>query len=108
MPEYFETRGLPDDEAHWDALAAKVAAGARRGSTPPLDWIAHSRVSLVLASALLLLAGAWVLLPTGGSSRPASLEQVIGPGDEIGQQMLTAESPPAVAALLFEPPGVHR
>ena len=82
MTEFFGTRGIPDDPEYWDALAARVVAGARTGgfarlATTPAAW----------AAALLLVAAAGLLvLATRGRER-ASL------GSEIAQALAPPDYP---------------
>ena len=105
MPELFDTAGLRDDAEHWDTMAAKVAAGARRRSNTPVGWIGRSNVALVVAIVVLLGAGVWTLSPAVSRPRGVALTQVLTTADGIGQQMLAAEAPPPVADLLFVPAG---
>ena len=102
MPKLFDTAGLRDDAEHWDAVAARVAAGVRRRSNTPLGWIAHSNASLVVAAVVLLVASVWALRPDSRATDVA-LAQVLTTADGVGQRMLAADAPPPVAGLLLAP-----
>ena len=108
MPELFDTAGLRDDAEHWDAMAAKVAAGACRRSNTPIGLIGRSNASLVVAIVVLLIAGLWTLSPAVSRSQDVPLAQFLTTADGIGQQMLAVEAPPPVADLLFVPAGRRR
>ena len=98
MTDFFDTRQIPDDQAYWDSLAARVATGARqdgfaRFAATPAAW----------AAALLLVAGASLLvLVARGDSRPdlgREIAQALAPADFPGGSLV---APPAVDVLLFE------
>jgi hypothetical protein len=106
MPDLFDTHQVPDDAAHWDALAERVAADAARESKGSgLDWFAHSRANWVAAFLLLAAALAFMVLPAENSSaRSVSAEwaQVLAPADDIGRTIILRDGPPAIGALLLD------
>lgn len=105
MPELFDTADVRDDAEHWDAVATRVAAGARRRSNTPIGWIGRSNAPLVAAILVLLVASVWTLSAGAERLKAAPLAEVLTSSDEIGQQMLAAEAPPPVADLLLVPVG---
>ena len=79
MPDLFETTQIPDDFAHWDALAARVAVAASCESKQGgFHWLATSRGGWVVVSLLLAVMFACVLLPAPG--RPRVIVAAIGRG----------------------------
>lgn len=101
MTEIFDTAGLRDDNAHWNALADRVAARAiaasrsRAPGAPRALWIG---VSLAFAASLV------AMLASG--QRPASrdtaaLNIALVPADDVGRAIALADAPPAIGALLL-------
>ena len=98
MTDLFDTGQIPNDEAYWDSLAARVATEARQGgfarfATTPAAW----------AAALLLVTAAGLLVLAARGNDRGDL------GREIAQALAPADYPtgsliedPAVGALLFE------
>lgn len=105
MPDLFDTHQVPDDAAHWDALAERVAADAARESKGSgLDWFAHSRASWVAASFLLAAALAFIVLPADDSSASgfsAVWAEALAPEDDVGRAIILPDGPPAIGALLL-------
>ena len=105
MPDLFDTTQVPDDAAHWDALAERVAANAARESKRDgFDWFADSRASWVAASLLLAGALAFMMLPAENSSATsfsAAWAQALAPADDVGRAITSREGPPAVGALVL-------
>ena len=102
MNELFSTSGIPDDPEHWEAFAARVAAGARSGgfarlATTPAAW----------AAALLLVAAAGLLvLVTRGDDRASlgsEIAQALAPADYPGRNLAGPDDASAIGALLFQP-----
>jgi hypothetical protein len=108
MPDYFDTRQIPDDPRHWDALAARIAARATDASrTDGFAWFAHSRASWVGASLLLAAALAFFVLPTTESSMMSERTTWVGalaPTDELGWAIAAPDAPPSIGALLLGDP----
>ena len=105
MADLFDTTRIPDGDAHWDALADRVAARAARAPTRGgLDWLAHSRAGWVAASLLLAAALAVLMLPAG---RPAvagfadEWARAFEPADAVGQALIRRDAPPAIGVLLL-------
>jgi len=102
MTEFFDTKGIPDEAAYWDALATRVAAGAQAGSfariaTSPAAWAAA--LLLVTAAGLLVLAAR-------GRDRPdlgREIAQALAPADFPGGTLVGVEGTSAFGALLFQP-----
>ncbi len=92
MTELFDSSRIPDDPAHWDALAQRVAERARRSAH--FDW-AQSRAGWLAASLLLAGALAYGFLPRD----EARLS--LAPSDRLGQVFSTGDGPPDLAALLL-------
>ena len=98
MSELFDTRGVKDDQEHWDALAERVAREAvRRAAASRAGLIA---ASLLLAASLAFMAVTWRQRPTP----VAELGQALAPRDDVGRAIVLTGRPPAVAALLFAAP----
>jgi hypothetical protein len=109
MSSFFDTNTVRDDDAHWDALAARVAA---RAATPPesaFAWVAHGRAGLVAAGLVLAAALASMALPGPAADDVAGdLAAVLAPTDDIGRRMLTLDRPPTVGMLLVGSTGGSR
>jgi hypothetical protein len=109
MPDLFDTRQLPDDAAHWDALAERVAANAVRESNGGgFDWFAQSRTGWVAASLLLVAALAFIVLPaedSSASSLSAVWAEALAPGDDVGKAIILLDGPPSIGALLLSGQG---
>ena len=108
MPEFFDTRGIRDDPAHWDAVAQRVAEHAARESRRgAFEWLAQSRAGWIAASLLLAAALFSMASAPGDSPRTPGSEwlQVVAPGDDVGRQMAVSEAPPAVSSLLVQTRG---
>ena len=105
MPDLFDASQVPDDGAHWDALAERVAANAARESEGSgFDWFAQSRASWVAASLLLAAALAFGVLPAGdpsASSLSAVWAEALAPADDVGRAIILPDRPPAIGALLL-------
>jgi hypothetical protein len=105
MPDLFDTSQVPDDAAHWDAQAERVAADATRESTRGgFDWFAQSRASWVAGSLLLATALAFGLLPADDSSESsfsAVWAEALAPADDVGRAIILPDGPPAIGALLL-------
>lgn len=108
MPELFNTNGVRDDPAHWDAVALCVAENAvresRRGT---FEWLSQSRIGWVAASLLLAAALFFMASALGDVAKTAGSEwmQVVAPGDDVGRQMAVSETPPSVSSLLVQTRG---
>lgn len=99
MTEFFGTRGIPDDPAYWDALAARVAAGARAGgfarlATTPAAWAA----ALLLVTA----AGLLVLATRKEASLGSEIAQALAPADYPGRSLAAPDDASALGSLLFQ------
>ena len=108
MPDRFETGQVPDDPGHWDALAARVAAGAaRRARVGGFDRLARSRTGWIVASLLLAAALGFLMLPAGGSAARrigAEWARAVAPADAMGRALLLPDAPPPIGGLLFGAP----
>jgi hypothetical protein len=98
MTDLFDTRQIPDDHEYWDSLAARVARGSQQGG-----FIRFAATPLAWAAALLLVAGAGLLVLAASRDTPPDL------GREIAQALAPADFPggslveqPRVDVLLFE------
>ena len=102
MTEFFDTKGIPDEPAYWDALAGRVAASAQAGgfarvAASPAAWAAA--LLLVTAAGLLVLAAR-------GRDRPdlgREIAQALAPADFPGGTLAGEEGTSAFGALLLEP-----
>jgi hypothetical protein len=106
MAKLFDTTQIPDDPAHWDALAERVAARATRKATEKssFEWLAQSRASWAAASLLLAAALGWMALPvdtTGATTARAGWLQALAPADDVGKAIASPDVPPAIGALVL-------
>ena len=107
-PELFSTSGTHDDDAHWDALAARITDRAINDSGSGLSWFTHGTASLIAASLVIAAALAATAVPSREASRAnviADITAAIGPSDIVGQSLAAQAQPPAIGALLFDSPG---
>jgi hypothetical protein len=116
MADLFDTRQIPDDDPHWDALAERVSANAaqqsvlesraRSGATGA-GWLIRSRAGWIAASLMLAAALTWMALPTPAAS-PASLgpawAEALAPADDVGRAIAIQDAPPSIGMLLLGPP----
>jgi hypothetical protein len=100
----FGTTGIPDDPAYWDALAARIAAGARGGgfarlATTPAAW----------AAALLLMTAAGILVLATRREAPLGREiaRVLAPADYPGGDLARPDAS-ALGTMLFHPVAERR
>lgn len=104
-PDLFDTSQVPDDAAHWDALAARVADGvARTSGGGGFAWCANSAGGWVAASLLLAAALAFIVQPADDppeGSIDALWVQALAPTDDMGQAILLSSGPPRIGDLLF-------
>ena len=94
-----------DNDAHWDALAARITDRAINNSGTGFSWFAHGTAGLIAASLVIAAALAAAVVP----SRPvvsanviADITTAIGPSDIVGQSLTSPMQPPAIGALLFD------
>ena len=98
MIDLFDTKGVRDEPAHWDALAERIAAGAARSSrSGAVEWLAQSRAGWI--AACLLLSGALLSLASM-TRRDAELRDVLAPADDLGRAMATSHNPPGIGLLM--------
>jgi hypothetical protein len=101
MSEIFNTNDVPDDHAHWDALADRVTAAAiatsrtGRFAAPRALWIG---VSLAFAASLVAMIASGPR-PTLGGAGAISIALV--PADDVGRAIALASAPPAVGELVL-------
>lgn len=100
MTDLFDTKGIPDDAAHWDARATRVATEAVRGGGA--EWLARSRGSW-LAAAVLLIAALVSLFAPATPRAPSRTEwsRTLAPSDNVGRTIVDADAPPSIDALLL-------
>jgi hypothetical protein len=104
--ELFDTTRIPDDPAHWDALAERVTANAAREGRGALEWLAQSRAGW-MAACLLLGAALFSMASAESATAAPSADWVrtLAPADGLGREMTTADEPPAIGELLARTPG---
>jgi hypothetical protein len=104
--DLFDTSRIPDNDAYWDALAERVTLGVkRRGYSSGVEWLTHSRASIVAASLILAAALAFLIVPRPNQST-SNLTSVstraLAPSDDAGRAILLLGRPPSVGALLLD------
>ena len=103
-PELFDTSGVRDDDAHWDALSAQIAGRATRDSGGRLEWFARGPAGLVAASLVLAAALAAAVIPSrsaAGAGVVADIAAALGPSDMVGQSLTAPNEPPPIGTLLL-------
>lgn len=108
MPELFETDGVRDEPAHWDAIALRVAENAARESgRGAFEWLGQSRAGWIAASLLVVTALVSMTSAVGPPAKTRGSEwmQMVAPGDDVGNQIAVSEAPPAVSSLLVQTRG---
>lgn len=100
MTNFFDTSSIPETDAYWNSLAARVAraAQARRSG---LGWLGAERSAWLAAACIVAIASAIGVVsrrePT--TARVPALQIALMPSDAIGRIIVGAQDPPAVAAL---------
>jgi hypothetical protein len=108
MTELFDTSGIRDDDAQWDALAARVAARALerhssgRFGDSTASWVA---ASLLFAAALVIMI---VSARTSPQQGVAEWRTALAPADDVGRAIAVRDAPPAIGALVLDPPEASR
>lgn len=104
MAELFDTRRVRDDDAHWDALAERVARqAARRSSEGGVVSLAASRAGVIAASLLFAVSLLYMTMSRGEGARSSPvLGQALAPSDDVGRVIALTGRPPALGALLFD------
>jgi hypothetical protein len=105
--ELFSTSGTHDDDAHWDALAARITDRAIADSDSDLTWFTHRTAGLIAASLVIAAALAAAAVPSRETPRASVLADItaaISPSDIVGQSLAAQAQPPAIGALLFDSP----
>ena len=105
MPDLFDTTRIADNDAHWEALARRVAKHAmRRSNASSVDWLTHRRAGVV-AACLLLVASLFSLIGSANGPSTATLTtistQALAPIDDAGEAIVLRDRPPAIGALLL-------
>lgn len=103
-PELFSTSRVPDDDAHWDALAKRITGHAAREEYSAVSWVSRGPIGLLAASLALAAAIAFAALPTdapAASISAGSLAAALSPFDAVGQSVVSRDRPPAIAELLL-------
>ena len=107
MPEFFDTGGVRDEPANWDALARRVAENATRSPRQgAFEWLAQSRAGLIAASlvcGLSLVSLAALARSSSAASREAEWARLIRPTDNVGSAITMSNTPPAIGTLLLRP-----
>lgn len=111
MSELHDTSRIPDGDAHWDALAVRVAAHAAHASRAhslkegsAFSWFANSGASWAAASVIFAAAVALTLLQlrgAGGGEVSAEWTDAVGPSDGLARVVMSTNGPPSVGALLL-------
>ena len=101
MTDIFDTSDVRDDDAHWTALADRIAANAtapnqtRTFAAPRALWIG---VSLAFAASLVTMI---VSGRRWAARDAAAINIALVPADDVGRAIALADSPPAIGALLL-------
>ena len=107
MSEFFDTGGVRDEPANWDALARRVAENATRSSRQgAFEWLAQSRAGWIAASVVCSLSFVSLAALARGQwteRRAADWARVITPTDDVGSAITMSNTPPAIGALLLRP-----
>ncbi|HEX4683383.1 MAG TPA: hypothetical protein VH277_11775 [Gemmatimonadaceae bacterium] len=103
MTELFDTSRISDDDANWDAVAARIAARAsarERGRfvDSPALW----------AGASILFAASLVMMMSSMRSSSRARDEgewrvALAPADDVGRALAVRDAPPSVGALVLEP-----
>ena len=104
QPEVFDTSRVRDDDAHWDALAARIADRAAASADAGLVWITRGNAGVVAAS--LVVAAALVAAAIPSRAAPptdaaAALVIAIAPSDMVGRSLVSLDQPPAIGSLVL-------
>jgi hypothetical protein len=100
VTNFFDTASIPETDAYWNSLAARVtrAAQARRSG---LGWLGADRSAWLAAACIVAIAAAigTVSRYQVGTVPGPTLQFALMPSDAIGRIIVGAQAPPAVAAL---------
>lgn len=102
MTELFDTTGVRDHDAQWEAMAERVAAhamaqgGRVRFASSPVLW---AGATLAFAASLLFMV-LWSAPATPRDDVP--LRVAFAPEDDVGSALVSGDAPPLVGALMFQ------
>ena len=103
-PALFDTAGVRDDDAHWDALAARIADRAVRDADGGLVWFARGTAGLVAASLVIAAALVAAAIPSRPAASAPAIENLgvaIAPTDMIGRSLASPDQPPSIGSLVL-------
>jgi anti-sigma-K factor RskA len=107
VTNFFDTSSIPETDAYWNSLAARVtrAAQARRSG---LGWLGAERSALLAAACIVAIAAAIGIASRRelATAPVSTLLVALMPSDAIGRIIVGAQEPPAVAALAAMSPRV--
>ena len=98
MTELFDTRGVRDDDAHWQSFAERVAAGAvasGRGRPFASSTVLWAGASLAFAASLILM------LASAPTPDDAALRIALAPADDVGRALALRDAPPKIGELVL-------
>jgi hypothetical protein len=104
MSNLFETSGVHDDDAHWNARAEQVAALAMaaksgRVAERKLPVAVWGIVSLAFAASLIFM------LLSGRAEAPradTALRIALAPADDVGRMIALTDAPPKIGDILLD------
>jgi hypothetical protein len=96
----FDTSSIPETDAYWNSLAARVTLAARAHRSG-LGWLGAERSAWLAAACIVAIAvGVGVVSRRELVTVPGpTLQIALMPSDAIGRIIVGAQEPPAVAAL---------
>lgn len=101
MTEIFDTTDVRDDDAHWNALADRIAASAIAANrtnpfaAPRALWIG---VSLAFAASLVAMIASG---QRAALRDAATINIALLPADDVGRTIALADAPPTVGELIL-------
>lgn len=99
--EDFDTSMIPDDPAYWNALGARITAGAVRRQTV-VGWLGSSRGAWLMAASIVCAAALGVAVARRLGERDATdrpLAAALAPRDRLARALMTPDSPPLLTTL---------
>jgi hypothetical protein len=102
MADLFDTFSVPDDDAYWESLAARVSRHATRRAGG-LEWLGGKSAALLAASFVIAASLPLLYFARDGftASGTAGVQMSIVPREGDGDAFAVRDTPPPLVMLLL-------